>query len=326
MNEKTYAPATVLMCPPAYYWISEKLNAWMDTKIQPDIHKAKRQWVMLHNLYVTFGLRVFEMEPRKYLTEMVFTANGAWGVYNENTQKSEIVLSNFVFDRRQPEKEQYRKWIKDRLGFTTFELPEYRRDPKHTIFFEGQGDAVTATHAYFLGYGQRTGKETIEYLKRLLPLAKPVIPLGLRGDDFYHLDTCMMSLPEKNALIFYGAAFDGYSNLSLINEYIEKHNVVAFRMNKNLAECFAANSVYIKDVILLNVPFPDYSEIAFEKSARGEFLHEDDIRLKEIIRQEPEYKDLIRFLWRLQYKIIPVYTSEFKKSGAGVRCMSLFLA
>lgn len=325
MDKKIYTPSTILRCPPTYYWIAEKLNGLMNTKIQPDLKKTGEQDTVIHNLSTKLGMPVYEMEAQPGLTEMPFTANGAWGVYNEETKQSEIVLSNFLWDRRQGEKEHYRKWIKERLGFTTFELPEYPRNPSHTVFFEGQGDVVTATHAYFMGYGQRTSKKAKEYLERLLCLKKPLIPLELISDDFYHLDTCMMSLPEKNALIFYGGAFGAESLLGNLNGYIQEHTVATFRMNKNLAYCLAANSVYINDVILLNVPFPDYSNEAFEKSARGEFLDWNDIRYKEIIEEEPEYQGLIKFLWGLGYKIIPVYTSEFRKSGAGVRCTMLFL-
>ena len=327
MKKKNYTPSTILMCSPASYWIAEKLNTRMKLEIKPDMDKAWKEWTIIRNLYTNLGLRVYEIEPQPNLTEMVFTANGAWGVYNKKEGRSEIVLSNFRFDRRQSEKEHYLRWLKDRLGFTVFELPEYRRDPgQRTIFFEGQGDAVTATHAYFIGYGYRTDKEAIEYIKRLLCLTKPVIPMPLCDSDFYHLDTCMMSLPEKNALVFYGGAFAYEEGLQKINEYINAHNVIHYRMSKNLADCLAANSVYVNDTILLNIPFPDYSEKAFEKSARGELLDsQTDIRYREIIAREPEYEKLIKFLWGLRYGIIPAYTSQFYISGAGVRCMTLFL-
>ncbi|MBI4114906.1 MAG: hypothetical protein HY445_03630 [Candidatus Niyogibacteria bacterium] len=323
MEKKNYTPSTVLMCPPTYYWIEEEINTRMNKKIQPIMEKAWRQWTVIRNLYTKFGLLVYEIEPYPGLTEMIFTANGAWGVYNEKEKRSEIVLSNFVHKRRRGEKEHYRKWLKERFGFAVFEIREDPQNPELDILFEGQGDATLATYAYFIGYGYRTNEQAVEHVKRLLCLEKPTIPLKLCDSNFYHLDTCMMSLPEKNALIFYGGAFK--AGLQKINEYIKKHDAKHYRMEKNLADCLAANSVYINDIILLNVPFPDYSEEAFEKSARGEFLDWNDVRLEEIIKKEAGYSDLIKFLWELEYKIIPVYTSEYIKSGAGIRCMTLFL-
>ncbi len=296
----------VLMCPPTYYEIPAIENPHMNINDQPDKHKAWLQWVSIANLYTSLGLEVYQIEPQENLWGLLWCANGAWGRYGR------FVLSNFRQPIRRPEKPHYRRWLK-RLGYEVFELPE-------SIFFEGQGDVITLKDTYLFGYGFRSSEEAKDYIHPLLQLKKEITPLQLVNPDFYHLDTCAMSLREKDALIYFPGAFDGASN-----DRLRKLSIVRYEVPEKLAPHFVCNSVWVGNTVLLNIPFDDYSEDSFQRSASGVPLEKKDKRFDEILSHEQEYEKLLKWLWKLGYTIIPVYTSEFKKSGAGVRCLILFL-
>lgn len=294
------------MCPPTYYEIPAIENPSMNVDEQPDMHKKWLQWVAVANLYQSLGVNVYQIEPQQNMWDLVFTANGAWGRYGR------FVLSNFRQPIRRPEKPHHRRWLK-RLGYAVFELPEH-------VFFEGQGDAITLKDTYLFGYGFRSSPGAKDYVRDLLKLQKGITPLRLVDPMFYHLDTCAMSLREKDALIYHPDALDAESN-----DRLRALKIARYEVPRTLAELFVCNSVWIENMLLLNIPFVDYDDESFWKSAAGTPLEKNDRRYDEILSHEKDYEKLIAWLWKVGYTVIPVYTSEFKKSGAGVRCLTLFL-
>lgn len=305
-----FTPRRVLMCPPVYYKLPAMENVHMDMTDQPSKEIAWSQWLLIRNLYEMLGLNVFEVEPHPRLHSMVFAANGAWGV--RNGDESDVVLSNFVNPTRQGE-EDYFEDLLGNLGCNTFRLPE-------SIYFEGQGDVITTRNYYLFGTGKRSQKEASDYLKRLLGLDRPIIELELRDDRFYHLDTCLMSLQSRNALMYCPEAFSRSSR-----EKLASLNLRRFTLSGPAAMHFIANSVFVDNKVLLNVPFDGVPDMFMSMSAAGEALTPGDPRLKSLKSKFPPYGSVVKFLWDLDYEVIPVYTSEFKKSGAGIRCLTLFV-
>lgn len=304
------APTRVLMCPPDHYEIPAIENPHMNVDQQPDKNKAARQWAVIRNSYQRLGLNVFEMDAQPRFWDMIFTANGAWG------RNREMVLANFRQPIRRAESVHFKSWL-ERLECTVLELPP-------DVFFEGQGDVISLHNTFLFGAGVRSSPEAREYVRRLLSLDRPITPLDLVNPDFYHLDTCCMSLrgTDTEGLVYYPEAFSDTSQQLLKELDVEKK----FEVSEALAQCFVCNSVFISNTVLLNVPFADYSDDAFELSARGELMEADeDPRFREMIQHQPDYADLITFLRELGYSILPVYTSEYLLSGAGVRCLTLFL-
>jgi len=305
----------ILMCPPTYYKIPAKENDDMDVFLQPDTNRAWAQWSAIYNNYQRLGFRVHLTSPNEYLHDLIFTANGAWGKFNDATARSEAILANFLYPTRQLEKREYRRALR-MLGYREqdiYELPE-------NITFEGQGDWITLSDIYLFTYGIRSSIDAVEHIKRLLQVKKTIVSLRLLGNTFYHGDTCIFSLRYKNALIYYPGAFNEESVIKLRGLPQRKLEV-----SESLAKHSVCNSVYIGDTIFLNVDFPDYCEESFERSARGLSLDKDDIRYQEMHEHDEGYSEVLNFLTGLEYNIIPVYTSEFKKSGGGVRCLTLFL-
>lgn len=307
---KNFTPGRIVMCPPTYYKLPAVENPHMDVKNQPDLEIAWKQWIAIRNLYEMLGVKVFEVEPHPRLHSMVFAANGAWGVNNESV--SEIVLSNFVNPTRQGEEEYFGRLLR-RLGCDVFKMPD-------NVFFEGQGDVITTNNCYLLGTGQRTDRRSGSYLGRLLKLDKPIVELELVSDRFYHLDTCLMSLRGKNLLIFHPGAF---SDESL--DRLRSLDVSSFEINERFAMKFVANSVFVGDHVLLNVPFENVPEEIFSLSASGVEITDSDPRLDWITNREAGYSFIVNHLRYAGYRIIPVFTSAYRKSGAGVRCLTLFV-
>lgn len=311
-------PQRVLMCPPDYYRIPEAENVYMDVNDQPDPGRARAEWEAVCAAYEALGLDVHLLEPREDCPDMVFAANGAWGRLHPDG-RSEMVLSNFKYPVRRTEFDHYRLKLQE-MGCTTFELP----DPDQ-LFFEGQGDVITTTRAYLFGYGQRSVRDAAQYITRLLKLEdRQVIPLELVDRRFYHLDTCCMALRGTGTeiLVYYPEAF-GRSALNRLRTL----QTQTLEIPERLAAAFICNSVFVNGTVLLNIPFEDYSERSFELSAAGERLGEPhrDPRYDELLRHEPMYEYVLGSLWRHGYRVVPVYTSQYMKSGAGVRCLTLFV-
>ncbi|OGZ57323.1 MAG: hypothetical protein A3B96_01095 [Candidatus Spechtbacteria bacterium RIFCSPHIGHO2_02_FULL_43_15b] len=307
----------LLMCYPEYFKIPGRQNARMNVNRQPNKKLANAQWTALFNNYQRLGFQVHILEPNEYLHDLCFTANGALSQYNVKTGRNEAVLSNFLHPNRELEKLEYRKALKE-LGYleeNIFEIPE-------SIKVEGQGDWISMAKNYLFGCGIRSYPEAAEHVKRLLQLEKEVIALRLLGDSFYHADTCVFSLRYKNAIIYYPGAFAGESV-----DKLRKLNEDKFEVSDSLANHLVCNSVYLGDIVFLNIDFSDYSAESFESSAYGRFLAKDgtDIRYKELLDHEKDYEAVLKFIWDRGYDIIPVYTSEFEKSGGGARCLTLFL-
>jgi N-dimethylarginine dimethylaminohydrolase len=120
--------------------------------------------------------------------------------------------------------------------------------------------------------------------------------------------------------MYYPGAFDEASLAKLRN--LDK---IRFEVSESLANHSVCNSVYIDDTVFLNIDFQDYSPASFERSARGLFLEKGEVRYEEMVAHDAGYAEVLQFLWGLGFGIIPTYTSEYKKSGAGARCLTLFL-
>lgn len=114
---------------------------------------------------------------------------------------------------------------------------------------------------------------------------KPVVSLLLVNDHFYHLDTCFSTLSPTTALIYTGAF--GASGLDELCENFE----VVYAVPRDDAFELGLNSVKIGQHLIV-----DYraEEVATFAESRGFTVH-------------------------------PIDLDEFKKSGGGAFCMTLFI-
>lgn len=159
------------------------------------------------------------------------------------------------------------------------------RLPKN-IFFEGQGDLITTKEAYLLGWGIRSSLEAAQEIKKRLGLQKQIVPLRLINPKFYHLDTCLMYIQPINTILYYPPAFHKKSLAQ-----IQKLEVNTIEVTKKEAEAFICNGIYYRDSVILPV-----MSNRIEKRLR-----------------------------KLGLEVLFSDVSEFRKSGAGLRCLTLFL-
>lgn len=196
-----------------------------------------------------------------------------------------FVLANFKPEERRSEQPYYKAWLR----FHNFKV--FASLPKD-VTFEGQGDFVTTKEAYFMGWGVRSRLEAKSYIERSLKLNREIIPLKLVDEEFpesprfYHLDTCLMYIYPINAIMYYPEAFDKESR-----QRIQDLKMGKIEVYKEEAENFVCNGVYHGKTIVLAKPS----------------------------------RRIISLLERKGLDVISVDTSEFKKSGAGPRCLTLFL-
>ncbi len=260
------------MCPPFEYKVLWEINPWMHVSNQPDKEKSWCQWHQLFEIYQKLGIKIYLLPPVAGLADMVFTANAAWG------RKGSFVISNFKYPQRKKEAKYYKKWFKMHK-FKTFSLPS-------NVYFEGQGDVVTLRETYLFGYGIRTSFQAKNWLKKYLNLQKPIIPLKITDEWFFHLDTCLFYMEPINTILYFPKAFDKKSQKKIKNLKADKIIV-----SEKEALNFICNGIYYEDTIVLN---------------------------------NASYR-IVSLLKSKGINVIVLDSSEFKKAGGGVRCLTLFL-
>ena len=176
----TASPRRFLMCRPTHFAVTYRINPWMDPAAPYDNALAVSQWENLRQTFLDLGHTVDLIEPLPGLPDMVFAANGATVV------DGKALAVQFRDAERADEAPAYAAWFTEQ-GFEVF-------DSKHTN--EGEGDILLAGDVLLAGTGFRTAHashaETQEFLQR------PVITLQLVDPAYYHLDTALCVLDEKN--------------------------------------------------------------------------------------------------------------------------------
>lgn len=175
----------VLLCPPTHYDIEYEINPWMHVENKVNKKKALEEYEKLKNTYKSLGVEVLEIEPVKGLPDMVYAANIGFPLGNN------FALSNFRHEQRRKEADFAKEYFED-LGFKIIIFSE-------NIYFEGQGDLLTAGRKYFLGWGKRSSKEAKNVLSKTLRIE--CVDFELRDPYFYHLDMSLGILDSETAII-----------------------------------------------------------------------------------------------------------------------------
>lgn len=236
----------ILVCNPAFYNVTYKINPWMSPEKGINFDLAVKQWQDLISIFKDLGVEVCEMSGELGLPDIVFTANA--GVL---LGEKRILLSNFKYPERKPEKQVYKKWFEEN-GYTCEELPE-------EVNFEGAGDVLLRkmdkTSQFCMGFGFRSDISAYGYAvwstAQVLPQNNPDFNDGfflLRLVDpyFYHLDTCFCPLPRNYALI-YKDAFDSDDFNLLKDSYSGK----LLEVSSDEAHKFACNSVSVENTVVM---------------------------------------------------------------------------
>jgi len=225
----------ILMCRPTTFSVTYSINPWMTQDDPVDLLLAKHQWIELKSTIESLGVEVAFLDQHETLPDMVFAANA--GIANNN----KVILSNFKYPERQPEREKFLTWFNN-AGYETHVLPD-------DMNFEGGGDCFVWRDHLIAGWGFRTDERALTRVADILGLK--LISLNLKDERFYHLDTCMLVIDDDTCL-YYQPAFD----------YVEIKKL-PFRMipvSETDACNFACNGVKIKNNIIMNAASQDLKQ------------------------------------------------------------------
>ena len=265
----------LLVCRPTHFGVEYVINPWMAGNVGAvDSTAAARQWDAL--VRILEGLAdVAVIDPRAGLPDMCFAANGGFAI------DGRFVPATFSVSQRAPEVPLYRDWA----AAEGFEIVDCGDNAAQ----EGEGDALWWPRPegplLCAGYGVRSDLESHRELAGQLGVR--VVSLRLVDQRFYHLDTCLLPLPN-GGVVYYPQAFDLRSR-RLLESLAPATRRIAVGDEDALR--FACNAVCLGRTIIAN-----YASDALRK------------RLEE---------------W--EYEVVATPLGEFVKAGGAAKCLTLLL-
>ena len=232
-TERMPRSRTYLMCPPEHFAVEYAINPWMDTTVAVDAALALKQWEILRDTLIDLGHVVHVLDARPGLPDMVYAANGAFSV------DGAVYGARFRHPQRADEAYVHELFYRSRQDWRF-------AGPTHVN--EGEGDFAYLPAGYggliLAGYGFRTDLGAHAEAQEVL--GRPVISLRLTDPVFYHLDTALAALDDRN-VTYYPGAFSTASQRVLARLFPDA--VVADRAD---AEAFGLNLVSDGRHIVLN--------------------------------------------------------------------------
>ena len=180
-----------LMCAPDHFRVEYAINPWMDPGSAVDVALADAQWRRLRDVLRGLGHGVELAAAQPGLPDMVFTANAAI-VIDER-----VLVATFRHPERAGESLLFEQW---------FHARGYRQVRRARGANEGEGDHLLVDGLILAGHGLRTERdshhETSSYFGRR------VEGLTLVDPRYYHLDTALAVLNEREIMYYPGAFSD----------------------------------------------------------------------------------------------------------------------
>ena len=195
-------PRHYLMCTPSHFEIAYSINPWMDLDMPVDVERARLQWEVLRNTYLSLGHRVDLIDPLPGQPDMVFAANGGLVIGGR------AYGARFRFAERSAEGGAYAAWLTTHGCQVT--------EPTRTN--EGEGDFLALGAMILAGTGFRTSLDA--HIEAADALDRPVVSLELVDPRFYHLDVAIAVLDDGNGetpadIAYYPGAFSPHSRRTL---------------------------------------------------------------------------------------------------------------
>jgi N-dimethylarginine dimethylaminohydrolase len=184
------------MCPPEWFAVEYAINPWMDVTVGVDTELAVKQWERLRETLTGLGHTVHVLPAEAGLPDMVYAANGAF------------VVGGTAYGARF----RYPQRAAEALAHQRFYRSTGWRFVEPTRVNEGEGDFGYVPGAgsglILAGYGFRT--ERAAHAEAEEALGHPAVSLRLVDPRFYHLDTALAVLDDRN-IAYYPGAFSGSS-------------------------------------------------------------------------------------------------------------------
>jgi N-dimethylarginine dimethylaminohydrolase len=253
-------PRTILMGDPKYFSVLGGANPhtrnFLGMRKKVDAERARRQWHALARALIARGTEVCVIEPHEGITGLVYPANAGFlhplalerQAATANGARKTFYLSNLL-PSRASERDIYRPFIRA-IGYETAEIQSR---------FEGEADFFPAGRFMIFTYGRlerqrfvarfgvppwkrvygfRSQREVADELGGLV-VERPILPLELRQEAYYHGDTVLCSFgPRREFLIAYMEGLTPASRELLRKEF--GRNLIA--LSREDAAIYAANS------------------------------------------------------------------------------------
>ncbi len=235
-----------LMTDPTHFDVSYTINPWMKPDswaADPDARgRANRASAELEKALLDAGADVEIVPATKGLPDLVFPANAA--IVLDRT----VLLARFMHPQRQGEEAVFAKSFEDLaargLVDDVITLPS-------GVLQEGAGDCIwdRDRHFFWVGYGQRSDKASIEVIEGVF--GERTVALELASPRFYHLDTCFCPL-EGGKVLYYPPAFTAEALMKIETLVDAKDRIIATDED---AAAFCVNAVNIgKRIIMAKAP------------------------------------------------------------------------
>ena len=235
--------ASLLMSRPTYFTVSYSINPWMHpTNWQKNSEQLLKQaqigWEAMYQMFLSLGASIELVPPQNGLPDMVFTANAAIVLDRK------VLLSRFYHPQRQGEQKHFAEFFEQIKNAGI--VDEVKALPEN-IYQEGAGDCTWDTYRkiFWAGYGPRSSKEAIPYIKDYF--GKPIVALELDGDEFYHIDVSLCPLSNGHILC-YQQAFTKESCAVIFDKVPEEKLILIDRED---AVNFSVNAVNLENKIVM---------------------------------------------------------------------------
>jgi N-dimethylarginine dimethylaminohydrolase len=277
--------AFLLAHPDTFYITSfqQHQNPFLNTVNQPNKTKGRRQHAALVRALPNAFRSPFI--PHN-VPDLIFAAN--WGLPLPCLPKPTVILASMKYKQRQREEPIIRTILEHRDIICLPPLPTVFEGQAELKWFHGGLKAIQ-------GYGFRSTAAAVPAIRHRLHsiyqsygLPDPEI-LALKQIDpaLYHLDLCILEVDSHKCLVM-KQAFSPH-DIERIKAFLGPSNVLVL----DTPDLFLCNSIVLKDKILVN---------------------------KSMIPDPATYRQIEAFTNK---KIHVLDTSEFNKSGGGIRCMVL---
>jgi N-dimethylarginine dimethylaminohydrolase len=255
-----------LMTDPAQYAVRYRINPWM----RPDLWEAggaglsRRAHAASQGLAAVLadlGAEIDWVPAAEGLPDLVFPANAAVVLDRK------ALLARFQRPERQGEEPLFRHAF-ERLAKAGV-LDEVAEFPAG-VLHEGAGDAIwdRDRRLFWTGWGQRSDEAAGRVIAATF--GRPVVPLRLATERFYHLDTCFCPL-EGGAVLYYPPAFAPEA-LTAIRERVAPDQLI--EASEAEAAAFCVNAVSLgRDVVMACAP----ASLRARLAARGYRVREVDL-------------------------------------------------
>ena len=250
----------VLLCRPTHFTVDYVINPHM----QPyavSTTKALEQWENLVAILKSIGVKVEVIEQQPDVPDMVFATDQ--GIVRDGA----ILLANFRYRQRQPERVYYREWFREH-GFRL-------RSLSNIFPFEG-GDTLFFGDMLFVGTGFRASVASCEELAHKLEI--DVMPLRLVDPYFYHLDMAFLTIDDTTAFYYPAALSQNSQNLlkrlvpnlyELSEEAVKAYSANSFVSGKDIIIATGTPASFRKDLKKLGMRIHEVDVSEFKKAGGG---------------------------------------------------------